>query len=106
MSCLSRICTSHIHVLGHFKWSLNNSEMVTYPIYTAKLYKMLKAVIYFLTAKHNMEQLNNLWFKCFSNKDPLSKVMSAKNPCIQKYVEIKTNASLCRKLSKVKSELI
>ena len=42
-----------------------------------------------------MEQMNNLCFKYFSNKYTLSKVMSAKNICIQKYVK---RASLRRKL--------
>ena len=45
-----------------------------------------------------MEQLNKLWFKCFSITDTLSKVLSLKNPCIHKYVEKKTIVSLCRKL--------
>ena len=29
-----------------------------------------------------MEQLNNLWFMCFSNKETLGELMSVKKPCI------------------------
>ena len=40
----------------------------------------------------------HLWGKCYSNKDTLRKVMSAKYPYIQKYLKRKAKASLCIKL--------
>ena len=43
-----------------------------------------------------MEQLNNLWFKYFSNR--LLSVMSIKNPWIQKHVKREAKATMCKKL--------
>ena len=45
-----------------------------------------------------MEQLNNVWLKCFSNKDTLVAVASVKNPFLKKYMKRKTKASLFRKV--------
>ena len=71
--------------------------MIAYPISTAKFYKTFKAVIGFFAVKYNMEQLNNLWIKCYSNEDTLSRVMPTKNACIQKYVKRNLKDSPCRK---------
>ena len=63
--------------------------MVAHPVSTAKYYKILKAFIELFTVKYNIEQLSNLWFKCFPNKDTLITVMPAKSIGIPKYLKRK-----------------
>ena len=63
--------------------------MLAHPISTAKYYKILQAFIELFAVKYNIEQLNNLWFKWFPNKDTLITVMSAKSIGIPKYLKRK-----------------
>ena len=53
---------------------------------SARFYLMFIKKCEFFAVKHNMEQPNNI-LKWFSNKETTNKRMSAKEPCILKYVK-------------------